>query len=183
LEYEVVDDGHELALTLLRSVGYLSRSEPGLRPNPAGPTVPVAGAQLPGPQRATYAVLVHHGDWRTGACYASADAFLVPFERVRAAGTATPVRPPTGTALVVDGAEVSAVLRTRAGLIVRIFRTDPDAGTVRVAYNGTPATGWTIDLKGRPVAAFEGTVPLQPWEICTLHLDEPPQPAAGSHER
>ena len=36
LEYEVVDDGRELALTLLRATGYLSRSEMALRPNPAG---------------------------------------------------------------------------------------------------------------------------------------------------
>jgi len=182
LEYEVVDDGHELALTLLRSVGYLSRSEPALRPNPAGPTVPVAGAQLPGPQRATYAVLVHRGDWRTADCYASADAFLVPFERVRAAGTATPIRPPTGTALAVDGAEVSAVLRTPGGVIVRMFRTDPDPDLVRVDYDGTPARGWVIDLHGRPVAPFEGSVALRPWEICTVQLDASHGPTSARHD-
>ena len=48
LEYEVVDDGRELALTLLRSVGYLSRSEPSLRPRPPARTIPVTGAQMLG---------------------------------------------------------------------------------------------------------------------------------------
>ena len=43
LEYEVVDDGPELALTLLRATGYLSRAEPSLRPNPAGPLDPLDG--------------------------------------------------------------------------------------------------------------------------------------------
>ena len=86
LEYEVVDDGRELALTLLRSVGYLSRSEPSLRPAPAGPTVPVRGAQMLGKQRVDYAVMLHAGDWRAADCYGAADAFLVPFERARASG-------------------------------------------------------------------------------------------------
>ena len=50
LEYEVVgtDDrpGTELALTLVRATGYLSRSEPVLRPNPAGPLDRLEGPQL-----------------------------------------------------------------------------------------------------------------------------------------
>src|SRR5262245_44517040 len=57
LEYEVIDDGRELALTLLRAVGYLARSEPALRPSPAGPTIPVTGARLSGAPRAQCAVL------------------------------------------------------------------------------------------------------------------------------
>ena len=168
LEYEVVDDGRELALTLLRSVGYLSRSEPSMRPNPAGPTVEVLGAQMPGAQRAEYAVLIHHGDWRAADCYGAADALLVPFERARAAGGGS--TPPTGAALRVDGAEVSAVVRSPGGLVVRVFRTDPDAGPVAIEHEGAPARGWIIDLQGRPVAPFEGSVELRPWEICTLQL-------------
>ena len=54
LEYEVVDDGRALALTLLRATGWLSRSEPSLRPNPAGPPVAVHGAR--DARRATRAV-------------------------------------------------------------------------------------------------------------------------------
>ena len=83
LEYEVVDDGRALALTLLRAVGYLSRTDPQLRPNPAGPPDPLEGPQLQGTQRAEYAVLLHAGDWRAADCYGAADAFLVPFERTR----------------------------------------------------------------------------------------------------
>src|SRR4029078_13090814 len=48
LEYEVVGEGTELALTLLRAPGYLSRSEMLLRPNPAGPLDPLDGPQLQG---------------------------------------------------------------------------------------------------------------------------------------
>ena len=83
LEYEVVAGGTEIALTILRSVGYLSRIEPSLRPNPAGPPDPLDGPQLLGMQRAEYAVLLHRGDWRAADCYGAADAFTVPFERAR----------------------------------------------------------------------------------------------------
>jgi alpha-mannosidase len=168
LEYEVVDEGRELALTLLRATGYLSRAEPSLRPNPAGPTDPVRGAQMTGEQRVEYAVLPHRGDWRAADCYGAADAFSVPLERVR--GGAGGRRPPSGQALRVDGAEVSAVVRAPGGLTVRVFRTEPTDGPVTVERDGAPARGWVVDLRGRPVAPFEGTATLRPWQLLTLQL-------------
>ena len=86
LEYEVVDDGRELALTLLRATGYLSRSELSLRPNPAGPLDPLEGPQLQGRLALDYAVLPHQGDWHDAALPAAADEFLVPLQRVRGGG-------------------------------------------------------------------------------------------------
>jgi alpha-mannosidase len=169
LEYEVVDDGRELALTLLRATGYLSRSEPSLRPNPAGPTDVVHGAQMLGGHEVHYAVSPHRGDWRTADCHGAADAFTVPLERVRSAGTGGH-RPAAGRTLVVDGAEVSAVTRQAGALVVRVFRTAADAGDVTVEYDGAPARGWIVDLAGRPVEPFEGAVALRPWQICTLQL-------------
>jgi alpha-mannosidase len=169
LEYEVVNEARELALTLLRATGYVSRSEPALRPNPAGPPVEVHGAQMLGDQRMRYAVYLHRGDWRAADCYGAADSFLVPFERVRG-GRPGGSRAATGHALRVDGAEVSAVNRTAGGLTVRCFRAAPDSGRVTVEHDGAPARGWVVDLAGRPVAPFEGDVELRPWEICTLQL-------------
>jgi len=130
----------------------------------------VAGAQLAGAQRADYAVALHAGDWRAAGCYAIADALLVPFERARATGTER-ARPAQGSALRVEGAEVSAVMRSAGGLVLRVFRTDAAPGPVSIEHEGEPARGWVIDLQGRPVAPFEGTVDLRQWEICTLQLD------------
>jgi alpha-mannosidase len=170
LEYEVVDDGRELALTLLRATGWLSRSEPSLRPNPAGPPVAVRGAQMLGARRVAYAVYPHRGDWRAADCYGAADAFAVPFERVRGGGR-NGNRASAGRALHVDGGEVSAVHRRAGGaLVVRVFRSAAETGPVTVEHDGAPAHGWIIDLAGRPVAPFEGQVELRPWEICTLQL-------------
>jgi mannosylglycerate hydrolase len=170
LEYEVVAEGSELALTLLRAVGYLSRSEPSLRPNPAGPVDPVRGAQMRGPNVCDYAVLPHRGDWRAADLYAEADAFLVPLERARASEAPSRSLPAAGSALEVEGAEVSAVTRDAGGLVVRLFRTAPEKGEVTVTQGGLPARGWVIDLRGAPVSAFEGAVTLRPWEIATLRL-------------
>ena len=47
-EYELVDDGRELALTVLRSFGLISRNANPYREDPAGPEVPVPDAQLIG---------------------------------------------------------------------------------------------------------------------------------------
>ncbi len=170
LEYEVVDEGRALAIALLRAVGFLSRTDPQFRPNPAGPPDPLSGPQMLGAQRAEYAVLLHAGDWRAADCYGAADALLVPFERTRVALHSDASRPAAGAALRVDGAEVSAVHRVPGGLVVRAFRTADTAGPVTVEHEGVPARGFVVDLRGRPIVAFEGSVELNPFEIATLQL-------------
>ena len=169
LEYEVVDDGRELALTLLRAVGYLSRVEPSLRPNPAGPMDALEGPQLQGRQRVDYALLPHRGDWRAADLYAAADEFLVPLERARVAAT-TGEAPATGQALRVDGAEVSAVTREPGGLIVRVFNATPTTSRVTLEQDGGPVSGWLVDLVGRPLESFDGGFPLRGWGIATVRL-------------
>jgi mannosylglycerate hydrolase len=171
LEYEVVDDGKELALTLLRSTGYLSRIALPLRPDPAGPPMPVEGAQVQGDRALEFAVLPHSGDWRAADLHQAADEFLVPLERARGGGVARPTRSPTGQALAVRGAQVSAVTREPGGLLVRVFNPAPEPVTAELERDGAPATGWVVDLLGRPVEPFEGTVPLRPSQIATLRLD------------
>jgi hypothetical protein len=78
--------------------------------------------------------------------------------------------PVTGRPLRVEGAVVSAVLREPGGLVVRVFRTEADAGPVAITHEGTPARGHVVDLRGTPVASFEGEVELQPWQLATLQL-------------
>src|SRR4029079_1140548 len=61
-EYELVD-GRELALTILRATGLISRNDNPFREDPADPEVPVPGAQMLGPWRASFAVMPHPGAW------------------------------------------------------------------------------------------------------------------------
>lgn len=171
LEYEVVD-GRELALTLLRSVGYLSRLEPQLRPNPAGPPVVTEGAQMPGRQRLEYSVMVHEGDWQDADLYRRADEALVPLEAAPAAGADR--RPLAGELLRIEGAEVSAVHRQEGALVVRLFNPTGEPTSARVAIPGDgglmAASGDVIDLRGRPVEPFEGSTKVGPGAIVTLRL-------------
>jgi alpha-mannosidase len=171
LEYEVVDDGRELALTLLRATGYLSRSELALRPNPAGPLDPLEGPQLQRPLTLRYAVLPHRGDWRTADLHARADEFSVPLERVRGGGAAGASRPVTGRPLAVEGAVVSALHREPGGLVLRVFNPQPDATEVTIRRDGAPATGWLVDLVGRPLERWTSSFSLRPSGIATARLD------------
>ncbi len=169
LEYEIVDDGRELALTLLRATGYLSRAEMLLRPNPAGPLLPVEGPQLQGPVAVEYAVMVHAGSWADAALHACADDLLVPLDRVPVTRRGT--EPARHRPLRVEGAQVSALLREPGGVVLRVFNPHPEATVVAVEVDGTPARGWLVDLRGRPEERVEGSFPLRAGGIATVRLD------------
>ena len=170
LEYEVVDDGRELALTLLRATGYLSRTEPSLRPNPAGPPMPLRGPQLLGPVVGEYALLPHRGAWIDADLYARADEFLVPLlaEPVPAYRGRTVA--PAGRPLRVEGAVVSAVTRAGDTLAVRVFNPAPVASRLTVERDGVAARGSVVDLLDRELDPFTGQRELRAGEIVTLHL-------------
>ena len=163
LEYELVDidDGHArtLALTLLRATGVLSRPTTSHRRSPAGPPLPVEGAQMLGPVECRYAVGVGPVD-----PYALADDALLPLLATTAPGGGD--RTLSGQALAVDGAEVSAVRRHDGAIEVRVF--NPTDAPTSVSLGGR--SGHLVDLAGRPVAAFEGGFELGPRRLATARL-------------
>ncbi len=71
-----------IALTLLRSVGWLSRDDLATRRVAAGPLVPTPGAQCLGAYTYEYAVVPHAGDWRTA--YPAAHNYGAPLLVARA---------------------------------------------------------------------------------------------------
>lgn len=78
-EFEVLDDGQgTVAVTLLRSVGYLSRDDLLTRVGGAGPAQPTPDAQCQGGGRAAYAVIPHGGDWLRSGAYRLAGAYAAP---------------------------------------------------------------------------------------------------------
>ena len=170
LEYELVDvaEGRggsgptagALALTLLRSTGMLSRLGMSLRPLPAGPMNPLDGPQMLGPVDVSYALAVGDVD-----PYALADEVLVPLLVSGSFGGGD--RPDQGTELTVEGARVSAVRRNAGALEVRVFNPTDNDTTVDLPGR----TGWLVDLRGRPVAPFEGSFPLRPHGIATARID------------
>ena len=170
LEYEVVDGGKELALTLLRATGYLSRSELSLRPNPAGPLDVLEGPQLQGRVAVRYALLPHRGTWEDADLYEAADEFLVPLQKVRGGGWPGASAPATGSNLEVTGAPVSAVTRDGDALIVRVFNPGAERTDVTVTRDGAPLGGAVVDLVGNETAPFTGTLAVPPGAIRTLRV-------------
>ena len=106
---------------------------------------------------------VHAGD---ADPYALVDDVFLPLEVIVAAG-GDGDDPPTGSALQVHGAEVSAVLRHGGALELRVFNPTDDDTAVTIDGH----TGWLVDLRGRPLEPFDGSFPLPPWGIATARLD------------
>jgi mannosylglycerate hydrolase len=160
LEYELIDGGRALALTLLRATGFLSRPAPAYRPNAAGPPLPLSDAQLPGRQQFRYALGVGDGD-----PYVLAEQVWDPM--LVTAGTGGGPLAATGSRLVVEGAEVSALRRQDDHIEVRVFNPSERATTVRIPGH----EGSLVDLLGRPLARWEQGFSLRPWGIATARLD------------
>ena len=163
-EYELVDiddsGARTLALTVLRSTGMLSRLGMAYRPFPAGPLTHVEGLQMRGKRVSLrYAMALDCDD-----PYGLADDVLLPLETVVSLGGGT--RPPSGSALAVHGAEVSALHRVGGVLEARVF--NPSAQPTVVSFPGR--AGWLVDLRGYPREAFEGSFELRPFGIATARL-------------
>jgi hypothetical protein len=170
LEYELVDIDEDdgpgsarataLALTLLRATGMLSRLGMSTRPLSAGPLTPLEGPQMIGPMAVSYALGVGDID-----PYRMADDVLVPLVTTASFGGGR--RADQGSALTVRGAEVSAVRRQGGLLELRVFNPHDNATTVEVPER----TGVLFDLRGLPVAPFEGSFELGAHGIATFRLD------------
>jgi alpha-mannosidase len=162
LEYELVDEGRALALTLLRSIGMLSRPHMTYRSRPAGPSIPAEGAQVQGRRTLRYAVAV--GEDLDP--YALADDVFVPLDLVTGLGGGD--RPATGTMLAVEGAQVSAVVRRHGALDVRVFNPADRETTVSIPGR----LGTLVDLAGRELEPFADSFRLRPYGIATVRLTD-----------
>ena len=141
MEYELVDEGRELALTLLRSVGLISRNVHPYRENPAGPELPVPDAQL-------------HGPWSIGfAVYPSVEDPLAAMEHYQhdfliAGGRSDEGdgrrREQTGLELEGHGVLLSALRRRGHGLEARIVNESPHQGTATLAGQALELRPWEI---------------------------------------
>jgi alpha-mannosidase len=174
-EYELVDGGAELAVTLLRAVGSISVNVHPWRDEPAASEIPAPGAQDLG-VRVThrFAIVPSATGWRgAGAgAVALAEEFRNDVLARRGSAAAGGVLPADRVGLRVDGADVlvSSVRRRGTGIDVRMTAMSDDGATARLTGAFTEAT--TVDLLGRPLsttsAVGELEVELGPWEIRTV---------------
>jgi alpha-mannosidase len=202
-EYELLTDPPELALTLLRAVGRISRDVHRYRAEPAGPQTPTPGAQCLGTLAAELAVLPHPGAWHQDGVLTAMECFghdlLAAPGRAGGSG-GRKARPPenrgpgpvrgleaAGLAIEGEGVVLSSLRRRDGWLELRLVCQHPDAVTATVA--GGVVAARDADLLGRPgtelpVAGGVLRLDLGAWEIRTVQLRlgpvSPPVSGAGN---
>jgi mannosylglycerate hydrolase len=175
-EYELID-GRELALTILRSTGLISRNDNPFREDPAGPEVAVPGAQLVGPWRFGFALYPHAESWSEADALAAGDEFRLPAVVAAGRGRAdVPIETRPGLRVTGDGVVLSALRRRDDGLEIRLVAETALSAVADLEVAGGIATATRVDLLGRAADRIpvdpDGhlRVPLRAWEIATIHV-------------
>jgi alpha-mannosidase len=137
-EYEAIPtkDGLDLAVTLVRAVGWLSREDLLSRPQGAGPNLPTPEGQCLGPQRIELALYSFTGPWWETGLIAQAQAFTAP----------------PRSALASQVGRVASLLELSPPLVLSAFKhaEDRDSLIVRL-YNPAPVTvAGELSLSGLP---------------------------------
>jgi alpha-mannosidase len=174
LEYELLD-GPDLALTLLRATGLISRDRHPYRDEPAGHVIPAPTGQGLGPRRVSFALLPTSEGRPSGAVLAALERYRSPFLVAIGDGHAgLESRSGHGLAIEGDGVVLSSLRRRGASLEVRLANEMGEA--VRATLRGSFRVVRRVDLLGRPLdgassASGLADVILGPWEIGTFCLE------------
>ncbi|WP_078877673.1 alpha-mannosidase [Streptomyces sp. 150FB] len=176
-EYELVRDGEELAVTLLRPTGQISRNRHAHRDEPAGPQVPTPAAQCRGLRTVGFALLPYAGAWDEADPHTAAESFRHPLVALSGTAPAATELPEAAGSLTVSGSGVVfSSARDRDGpLEVRVCAQTPHSAPARLALPGLRSAR-RCDLLGNPgeeLTVSDGavTVELRPWELATFQLD------------
>ena len=152
MEYELLD-GRELALTLLRSVGLLSRTLHPYRKVPAGPELPVPAAQLHGRWSVGFALFPHAGTWQDENVLAQMERYQHPFLTATGTGKRSASAQEAGLELRGEGVLLTALRRRGDVREARLVCERPDPCSTSLIMDG-----------GR--VDFE----LGPWEIRAVEV-------------
>ena len=170
-EYEVLPGSTEvLALTLLRSVGWLSRDDLVTRRGHAGPEMETPGAQVLGGHRFRYSLFFHAGNWNDGGVWRAAESALLPL--VMGRGEPVSTAPPI-IELEPDCMQMSALRPRPGGYDLRFLNASDEAGEARLRLQPQPAAVTVMSLANverQRLAPERGAlrIPVRPWEIVTL---------------
>ncbi len=178
-EVEVLrtETSSELALTLLRCVGWLSRGDLAVRQGHAGPGLPTPEAQCQGSHTFHYALVPHRGGW--SQAYAQAHAFNAPFRAVTTGAHAGALPPTLSFIEVAPSALVVSTVKEAEdgeGLIVRLWNTQAEACQATIRFWHRPAAVKRCNLGERVLetlaVAEDGTVAVsvRGREIVTLRV-------------
>ncbi|MGZ8481777.1 MAG: glycoside hydrolase family 38 N-terminal domain-containing protein [Candidatus Limnocylindria bacterium] len=182
-EYELADgrgtSGRELAVTLLRSTGLISRNDNPYRQDPAGPQMAIPNAQMRGRWEMSFALYPHAGSWTDGVVEA-AERYRHDLLAAPGSGASPGAWPPAGAgdpALELVGSNVAiSSLRRRADGWLELRVVNLGDGPVHAQLRGEVLEAREATLRGEPGEALavgaDGTVALDlgPAEIRTVQL-------------
>jgi mannosylglycerate hydrolase len=172
-EYEVLPPpANQLAVTLLRAVGWLSRDDLATRTGHAGPAMQTPGAQVLGRHHFRYSLFFHRGDWEQGTVWRAAEAALLPLQSGRGKG---PEGEQPSVELEPDSLQMTACVPREGGFDLRVLNASerPADGIVRLRPEPAGAAWLTLageDIEPGKWGSDGLEVSLRPWQIATLRV-------------
>jgi mannosylglycerate hydrolase len=146
MEYELVG-GRELALTILRATGLISRSAHRYRESPAGPELAIPDAQCRGPWSIELALFPHDGEWHEAGVLDQLERYRHPFLIAPGRALDGP-RTASGPQLSGDGVVLSGLRRRGRQLEATVACEHP--GPVRAVFGEAE-----LDLRAWEVRSVE----------------------------
>jgi mannosylglycerate hydrolase len=161
-EYEVIDDEQRtIALTLLRSVGWLSRADLTTRRGHAGPELATPGAQCLGRHFSHYSVLPHPESWKNKATLQQTQLYITPMRAIQLFKTENGHLPHEQSFLSIDTplCAFSCLKKSenKDSTILRVFDISGAGGKARIQTPVEIAKVTAVNLNEEPT----NTTPLK----------------------
>jgi alpha-mannosidase len=172
-EYEVLPSRPpELALTLVRAVGWLSRDDLTTRTGHAGPMLETPGAQALGRHRFRYSLFFHRGDWEQAGVWRAAECALLPLQPGRGPGSRLA---PSVIELEPASIQMTACVPRVDGFDLRLVNASDQPTEARLHLQPRPADVTLTSLSGGreqtlPSADGLTVISMRPWQIATLQI-------------
>lgn len=148
--------GVELALTLLRCVGWLSRDDLACRRGHAGPPYATPEAQCHGTYTFHYALVPHGADRRPAE--REAHAFATPLRAIATGAHSGTLSPAISFVRIEPAALVLSAIKPAEdgrGMIVRAWNSSDEDVAASVTFWATPDAAWCCNLAERDLAPAE----------------------------
>jgi mannosylglycerate hydrolase len=142
MEYELLE-GRELALTVLRATGLISRSAHAYRESPAGPELPIPAGQCRGHWRMEFALYPHDGEWHEADVLGQLERYGQPFAIARGRALDGPISA-AGPELRGRGVVLSSLRRRGARLEATVACEHPESVSASLGNVPLDLRAWEI---------------------------------------
>ena len=159
-EYEVRkrNGKTEILVTLMRCVGWLSRSDLLTRPRGAGPHIPTKDSQMIGTWVFEYSIIPHSGTWLEAEVYKTARNFIIPVlahEDFPHSGELEPVY----SFMKIEPSEVVLSAFKKAedddSIVLRVFNISGEEIEAKITFDRRVAKAWIVNLNEEIVSELD----------------------------